>query len=162
MPKVENPHLIQIEFDGGRAQISQPEYELSADEWYRRRTDAFAQLRKAGGIPDEILDLVEHFKEQTLVEPYVVRPGEKVELRFGVKVLGPKDGEKGKNLEEMIAIGKRLHDDKLTEGMTASDALAFFLRMSLRELKHAEKNRKAAPVRSLGLAPRSLIAEIAM
>jgi hypothetical protein len=36
------------------------------------------------------------------------------------------------------------------------------LRIFLRELKHAEKNCKAAPVRTLNLVPRSLIAEIAM
>jgi hypothetical protein len=65
MPKIENPHLIEIELCGDRAKISQSEYELSADEWYRRRTEAFAQLRKIGSIPDELLDLVEHFKERS-------------------------------------------------------------------------------------------------
>jgi hypothetical protein len=48
MPKIENPHLIQIELDGQRAKISQGEYELSADEWYRRRAEAFAEIRKFG------------------------------------------------------------------------------------------------------------------
>jgi hypothetical protein len=166
MPKIENPHHIRIELDGQRAKISQGEYELSEDEWYRRRTEAFAQLReKVTGIPDEILELVEHFKGQTIVQPFVYRPGKKVELRFGVKVLGTQEGaDKAQRLAEMIAIGKRLHAEEAEEkeGMTASEALAFFLRMSLRELKHAEKNRKAAPVRTLGLVPRSLIAEIAL
>jgi hypothetical protein len=164
VPKIENPHHIQIELDGHRAKISQPEYELSPEEWYRRRTDAFAQLRKVGGIPDEILELVEDFEEQTLVQPFVYRPGKKVELRFGVKVLGAQDrADKAGRLAEMIAVGKRLHaEEEEKEGMTASEALAFFLRMSLRDLKHAEKSRTAAPVRTLNLTARSLIAEIAM
>ena len=62
MPKVKNRHHIQIELRGRRAKLSQPEYELSPDEWYRRRTDAFAQLRKFGGVPEELLQLVENFK----------------------------------------------------------------------------------------------------
>jgi hypothetical protein len=162
MPKIENPHHIQIALDGQRAKISQSEYELLPDEWYRRRTDAFAQLRRVGGIPDEIIELVEHFEEQTLVQPFVYRPGKKVELRFGVKVLGTQKGaDKAKRLAEMIAVGKRLHAEEREE-MTASEALAFLLRISLRALKHAEKSRRAAPVRTLNLAPRSLIAEIAM
>lgn len=163
VPKTDNLHHIQIELEGHRAKISQPEYELSPDEWHRRRTDAFAQLRKVDRIPDEILELVEHFKEQTLVQPFVYRPRKKVELRFGVKILATQDGaDKAHRLAEMIAVGKQLHDDQEEDGMTASEALAFFLRITLRELKHAEKNRRAAPVRTLKLAPRSLIAEIAM
>jgi hypothetical protein len=157
MPKMENPHLIHIELSGERAKISQSEYELSADEWHRRRTEAFAQLRKIGFIPDELLDLVEHFKEQTLVQPFVHRPTEKVELRFGVKV-----DDKQARSTEMMGANKRMQDDDQKEGMTASETLAFFLRIFLRELKHAEKNRKAAPVRTLKLVPRSLIAEIAV
>src|SRR5436190_20464088 len=86
MPKIENPHLIEIERCGDRAKISQSEYELSVDEWYRRRTEAFAQLRKVAFVPKELIDLVEHFKEQTRVRPFVYRPSEKMELWFGVKV----------------------------------------------------------------------------
>jgi hypothetical protein len=163
MPKIENPHLIEIELSGQRAKISQSEYELSADEWYRRRTEAFAQLRKVGFVPDELLDLVEHFKEQTLVQPFVYRPTEKLELRFAVKVAGGQaEGGKAQSFTEIMAAHKRMQGDDEKEGMTASETLAFLLRISLRELKHAEKNRKAAPVRTLNLVPRSLIAEIAM
>jgi hypothetical protein len=164
MPKIENPHLIEIELCGERAKISQSEYELSADEWYRRRTEAFAQLRKVGFIPGELLDLVEHFKEKALVQPFVYRPTEKVELRFGVKVPGKQEeGSKAQRFAEIMAAYKRMQDDDdEKEGMTASEALAFLLRIFLRELKHAERSRKAAPVRTLNLAPRSLIAEIAM
>jgi hypothetical protein len=46
--------------------------------------------------------------------------------------------------------------------MSASEALAFFLRLDLRALKHDQKMRQAAPVRTLNHVPRSLIAEIAM
>lgn len=143
MPKIANAHHIQIERHGDRAKVSQVEYETSAEEWYRRRTDAFAQLRKTRFIPDELLDLVEHFNERTLVEPFVYTlPTPEVALRFGVKIAGKQEDQK--------------------DGWTASETLAFMLRMMLRNLKHAERNRQGAPVRSLNLAPRSLIAEIAM
>jgi hypothetical protein len=165
MPKIKTPQHIQIEFRGDRAEISQNEYELSADEWYDRRTDAFAQLRKFGFIPTELLDLVENFKEQTIVKPFVYRPTDKVELRFGVKVL-PKQGMDGRTnrFAEMREIVRRMEENKKDnqDGMTSSEALAFFLRILLRELKEAERSRKAAPVRTLSLLPRSLIAEVAM
>jgi hypothetical protein len=173
MPKIENLHPFDIELVlaladlgaiklcGECDKVSQSEYELSPDEWYHRRTEAFAQLRKVGFIPGQLLDLVEHFKEQTLVQPFVYKPTEKVELRVGVKVLGKQ--EKGrKAFAEMLAAHKRMQDNDEKEGMTASETLAFLLRIFLRALKHAEKNRKAAPVRTLNLVPRSLIAEIAL
>jgi hypothetical protein len=69
-------------------------------------------------------------------------------------------------LADLQALQKRLHNraesEKAREGrLTASEALAFLLRINLRGLKDAEASRKA-PVRSLKLMPRSLIAEIAM
>ena len=86
-----------------------------------------------------------------------------MELRFGVKVLGnKKDGAKGQRSAEIMAAHRRMQDDDQKEEMAASEALAFLLRMFLRDLKHAEKSRNAAPVRTLNLVPRSLIAEIAM
>jgi hypothetical protein len=163
MPKIENPHHIQVELQGQRAQLSQSEYEPSPDDWNHQRREAFAQLRKVGFIPGELLDLVEHFEEQTLVQTFIYRPGEKVELRFGVKVLGSQEeGDNARRLAEMIAAHKRMQDDDHKEGMTASEALAHLLRILLRELRHAEKAHKAAPVRTMNLVPRSLIAEIAM
>jgi len=162
MPKIKNRHLIQIELRGRRAQISQPEYELSPDEWHRRRTDAFAQLREFGGIPEELLQLVENFNERRLVEPFVYRPGKEMVLRFGVKVL-PDKTNKTKRLAEMIATGKRINNEEPNKkGMSASEALAYILRIDLRDLKHKERERSAAPVGALNSVPRSLIAEIAM
>jgi hypothetical protein len=156
--------LGAIQLSGECDKVSQSEYyELSPDEWYRRRTEAFAQLRKVGFIPGQLLDLVEHFKEQTLVQAFVYKPTEKVELRVGVKVLGKQEeGRKARRLAEMPAAHKRMQDNDEKEGMTSSETLAFSLRVFLRVLKHAEKNRKAAPVRTLNLVPRSLIAEIAL
>jgi hypothetical protein len=79
-----------------------------------------------------------------------------------VKVAGEQEERsKTRRLAEMMAARKRTKDDEM-EGMTASEALAFLLRIFLRQLKNAERSRKAAPVRSLKLVPRSLIAEIAM
>ena len=161
MPKVKDRHHIHVELHGNEAEISQPEYELSADEWYRRRTDAFAQLRKFGGIPEELLQLVENFKEQGLVELFVHRPPNELALRLGVRVL-PVSADETKRLAEMVAIGKRINEELKENGMTASEALAFVLRMDLRALEHEERERHAAPVRTLNRIPRSLIAEIAM
>jgi hypothetical protein len=164
MPKIANAHHIQIERHGDRAKVSQVEYETSAEEWYRRRTDAFAQLRKTRFIPDELLDLVEHFNERTLVEPFVYTlPTPEVALRFGVKIAGKQEDRcNTKRFAELMAAHKRTQDDDEKDGWTGSETLAFMLRMMLRNLKHAERNRQGAPVRSLNLAPRSLIAEIAM
>jgi len=168
MPTVKNRHHIQLELRGRRANISQPEYEPSPDEWHRRRTDAFARLRKSGGIPEEVIELVENFNERTPVELFVYRADEEVALRFRAKVLKSKKDKskeaKTKQLDEMIAHGKRLRDEEKEKkkGMSASEALAFFLRIDLRALKQDEKEKKAAPVRTLNRVPRSLIAEIAM
>jgi hypothetical protein len=121
-------------------------------------TKALAALWKLDGKGRPLL-----VKEQTLVQPFVYRPTERVELRLGVKVADSQpDGGKARRFTEIMAAHKRMQDDDEKEGMTASEALAFLLRIFLRELKHAEKNRKAAPVRTLSLVPRSLIAEIAM
>ena len=160
MPKIENAHQIQIELHGDCAKVSQVEYELSAEEWNRRRADAFGKLRKVQFVPDELLELVEHFKERTLVEPFVYRlPMPKVALRFGVKIAAKQ--ERRDNARQRLA-DERVHDAEEKDAWTASEALAFMLRIMLRELKHAERSRQAAPVRSLNLVPRSLIAEIAM
>jgi hypothetical protein len=163
MPKVENPHHIYLDIEGQRVEITQSEYEPSLDEWDRRRTESFAQLRKAGFIPDELLDLVEKFKEQTPVKLSLYIAGEAVGFRFRAEVVGSQQqGDHAQYLAEMISAHKRILDDGNKEAMTASEALAYLLRMLLRELRNAEKSRKAAPVRTLKLVPRSLIAEIAM
>jgi hypothetical protein len=144
MPKARDAHLIQIKLHGRRAKISQPDYELSPDEWHRRRTEAFAQLRKFGGTPKELLQLVEEFRERDLVALFVFRAKNEVALRFGVKVL-PIKRDKAKRLAEMIATRKRLNSEPDRKGMSASEALAFFLRMDLRGLKHEERERSRGP-----------------
>jgi hypothetical protein len=164
MPKIENPHYLRVERRGDRVKVSQSEYELSLDEWCRRRTKAFAQLRKARFIPNELLDLVEGYKEQKLVQLFFGRPTKELAFHFSVKVAGnEKDGSNAnrKRLAKPMAANKRIEDAGGKDGMTASEALAFMLRMLLRILKHADKSREA-PVRKLNLAPRSAIAHIAM
>jgi hypothetical protein len=161
VPKVEDPRQIEIELDGQRAKIIESEYELSTDEWLRRRTEAFARLRKVGLIPHELLDLVENYGEQTLVELFLSKQEEGY-LRLGIKLRNESEEDAAATRAELMAAYKRLQTDDEGEKLTASEALAFFLRMDLRDLKHAEKNRNAAPVRTLNLVPRSLIAEIAV
>jgi len=128
MPKVKDRHHIKLEMRGRSVSFSRPEYDLSPDEWYRRRTDAFAKLRTFGGIPEEVLKLVEDFEERTPVKLFVYRPNEEVALRFRVKV-SRKKKDKTKRLAEMVDVGKRLHDEQKKRGMSAADALAFFLRI---------------------------------
>ena len=96
-----------------------------------------------------------------MVHPFVYRPAKRVELRFGVEIAEQqKKGDKGGRLLEPAL--NPTSDDSQGAKWTASETLAFLLRIALRGLKYAEKSRKAAPVRSLKLLPRSLIAEIAM
>jgi hypothetical protein len=163
MSRTEDRRFIYIETSGDGLEITQSEYEPSLEEWHHRRTNAFARLRKDGFIPEELLDLVEKFKEQTIVRLFGYRPAEKLELRLGIKVAeGQADRGKARRFAAAMAAPERKQDDEEKAGMTASETLAFFLRICLRDLKHAEKNRDAAPVRTLNLVPRSLIAEIAM
>jgi hypothetical protein len=164
MVKTEDLPLLEIARSRKGLSISLKEDEVSADEWNHIRTSAFTRLRNFGSIPHELLDLVEHFKERTAVQ-LVGRKISDDELRLGIKVLNDKTKNKKRNLmrglaELFTAHNRIMSEDKQTE-MTASDALAFYLSMSLRELKHAERTRKGAPVRTLKLIPRSLIAEIA-
>jgi hypothetical protein len=163
MVKTEDLPLIEIDLRGNRARISLKEDELSRNEWNHVKTSAFTRLRKDPFIPHELIDLVEHFKERTVVHLTVYRTGEA--LRFGIKAIGQKTKRTKRDtirrLAELWATHTRIQSDKKTNAMTASEALAFFLRMSLRQLKHAERTRDAAPVRALQLMPRSLLAEIA-
>jgi len=161
VPKVENCREIEIELDGQHAKIIQSEYELSPDQWLRRRTEAFARLRRVGSIPKKLLDLVENHNEQTLLELLLsIRSEGYMELE--IKVCNEQKEDVARTWAELMAAYKRLQTDDEVKEFTASEALAFFLRMELRDLKRAERNRKAAPVRTLNLVPRSLIAEIAM
>jgi hypothetical protein len=161
VPKVKDPLEIEIELDGQRAKIIQSEHELSAGQWLLRRTETFARLRRVGSIPNELLDLVENDREQTLVELVLSIPSAEY-LQLGIKVCNEQKEDQAHTWAELDAAYKRLQTDDEEEELTASEALAFFLRMHLRSLKRAERNRKAAPVRTLSLVPRSLMAEIAM
>jgi hypothetical protein len=112
-------------------------------------------------IPSELVDLVEHEAEQTRVQ-LVFRKVTTTDVETRIKIIG----EKIRHFADLQAFQKRVHSRAEKEwaekGLTASEMLAFLLRIHLRELKHAEGSRKAAPVRTLNLMPRSLIAEIAM
>src|SRR5262245_25384041 len=128
MPKLENAHLVQIELEDGRAKISQSEYDLSPDEWYRRRADAFAQLRRIGFIPNELLDLVERFRGQTLVHPFVYRPTKKMELRLGVEIAEQqKKEDKDRRLRGSKPALNPTSDASQGAKWTASETLAFLL-----------------------------------
>jgi hypothetical protein len=167
MVKIEDAHKIHLKMRGKRAELSLVEYEPSLDEWNHVRTAAFARLREDGFVPKELLDLVEHFEERTVIQPLSYKTADGAGLRLGIQVPGKKTkkttNEKIAEIREWVALGRRmLADDKKDKTeLTASEGLAFLLRICLRELKHAEKTRNAAPVRKQQLVPRSVIAEVA-
>jgi hypothetical protein len=159
MPKIKDPQDIQIRF----GKIIQDEYELPAHGWYDRRANVFAQLRKHGFIPAELLDLIEDCKDQTIVKPSFYKHTDGKDLRVLVKVDAKQEvGGRAAAVVEDVRTYKRLRESKNDkEGKTASEVLAFLLKVLLREVKEAEK-AKTLRVRKLGLVPRSLIAEVAM
>ena len=164
MIKIEDGAVIRFKMRGKHAEVSIAEPEYSLDEWDYIRTVAFARLRKGRPIPNELLDLVEHFEERTVVKPLFRKTADGTGITIGIKVPSKKTtktkGESITEIVEMIAVGKRLLTDDQKK-LTASEALAFFLIISLRELKYAEMMRQGAPVRTQQLVPRSVIAEVA-
>jgi len=124
-------------FDGTNFHFAGEEDELGPDDWLLARKEAFSKL-KGGGIPEEIVDLVENFKERSLVRLFPIgRDNEKGALKFGVSVVS----------------------DPANKGtLTASEALAILLRIRLRSLK---SHGLGAPVRRFRLLPRSLISGVA-
>jgi hypothetical protein len=147
MIKTEDLPLVRIRISDESADVSViEEPRLSLEEWKHVRDAAFAQLRKAVTIiPRELIDLVEGFDRRTLVQVVFSKTPDEAGLQFGIK----RTGKRKQNTDEQNAL-------------TASEALAYFLRTELRNLKYAEKKRKAAPVRRSKLVPRSVISEIAM
>src|SRR6516165_9897866 len=59
-----------------------------------------------------------------------------------------------------LTVGQRILDDGKYE-LTASEYLAFFLRICLRDLEYAVRRGNSAPVRTEKLVPRSVIAWVA-
>jgi hypothetical protein len=111
---------------------------VSFGQWWSARAAAFKRLREDEFIPPELIDLVEGSRGMTPVRTHYYK-GDDGGLRFSIK-----------------------RCRKKTRGsVTASEALAFFLRIMLRELKHGEKQRRA-PTRASKLVPRSVIGEIAL
>jgi hypothetical protein len=154
-------NAIKIGFQNGHLTMALDEHEIFFEEWIDRRKKAFSELRKNDSfIPAELIDLVENAKGQTPVRlcPIPVRDescpeSSTVGLRFGVKVIGPKP-------KQDVAAGNAETEENADE-ITAAEALAFFLRTLLRDLKVAEKESGAAPVRVGKLCSRSLIGQIA-
>jgi hypothetical protein len=164
MVKVEGTRLT-FKMSGNRAELSLAEHEYSLHEWDQVRTAAFARLRKDGFIPNELLDLVEHFNERTVVQPLFGKTADGAGITLGIKVPGKKTKKTEREIiaeiAEYIAVGKRrILDDRENE-LTASEALAFFLRICLRDLKYAVRRGNAAPVRTEKLVPRSVIGWVA-
>jgi hypothetical protein len=127
--------------------------QLPAEERDQRKRLAFSKLRKDRAIPRELIDLVERSDERSLVRLEVIhdRDGSRGVSRVRVRVIGFVDAPPAGKVET----------DEKKNAMTASEALAFALRLSLAELKRAERQR-ARPVRDLRRPSRSWIGEIAL
>jgi hypothetical protein len=164
MAKVEGTR-VRFKMSGNRPEFSlEVEHEYSLHEWDQVRTAAFTRLRADGFIPNELLELVEHFDERTVVQPFCRKTADGAGITLGIKV--PRKKTK-KTKREMVAeiakyivAGKRCLDD-CGNKLTASEALAFFLSICLRDLKYAVRRGEAAPVRTEKLVPRSVIAWVA-
>ena len=153
------PHSHRVV--GKRAKIELDEYEHGLEEWRERRSYVFARLREGGFIPHELIDLIENLRGNTRVQLQVYRQADPDCLRVAVKIVGkPKRGKARRQVQPVGATSRT--PDKRKQGKTASEAVAFLLRLTLRGIKYAEEARQAAPSRKLGLFPRSLIAEVAM
>src|SRR5262249_51204849 len=135
MVKIEDAHKIRLKMRGKRAELSLVEYEPSLDEWNHVRTAAFARLRQEGSIPNELLDLVEHFQERTLVQSFLYKTTDGAGFLIGVKVTRKKTKKTRRDIiakfAELLAAGKRIQADN-KKGMTASEHLAVLLRVCLR------------------------------
>jgi hypothetical protein len=165
MTKTEDLPLVRIRIHGKSGEVSLiEEPEPSLEEWNHIRTTAFAQLRKAETIiPHELIDLVERFEGRTLVQIFFYKTSDGTGLRFRMEPIDKKPKRDSMHRSaEITAKHKPVQNAEKQNLLTASEALAFFLRIVLRDLKYAEKKRKAAPVRTSNLVPRSVIAEIAM
>jgi hypothetical protein len=162
MIKTDELPLVHIDFHGDSSEVSLTERDISLEEWDYIRTAAFARLRKEGFIPDALIDLVESHKERSLVQTSFQKTSDKA-IRFRIERID-KEAKHDfvRRLAEIIAAQTRIENADQEKSLTASEALAFFLRINLRELKYAEKKHKPAPARTLKLVPRSVIAEIAM
>ena len=104
--------------------------------WIMSEPMTFDRLRKDMLFPNELLDLVERFEERTVVQPFVRKTPDGAGIAVVIKMPGEKTKKTKRDtvaeFAEMFAAGKRitLTEEKTT--LTASEALAFFLRISLR------------------------------
>ena len=132
---------LKIGLHGDQLTLSVPERNISTEELLRLRSAMFRKVRNCGCIPEAIIKLVEENQAETQVD-----------------VLCFKENVPGQSSPGMSFTAKS--SDSATS-VPAGEALAFFLRIRLSELKTAEKARVGAPVRQFNLMPRSLIAEMA-
>src|SRR5262249_4779968 len=116
MIKTEDLPLVRIRISGESADVSLiEEPRLSLEEWKHVRDAVFARLRRAATIiPHELIDLVEGLDGRVLVQVVVSKTPDGAGLQFGIK----RTGKRKKNTDEQ-------------DLLTASEALAFFLRIEL-------------------------------
>jgi hypothetical protein len=158
MPRAEDLSSYEITVDeNGVAKFKfVGEVDLDSREWEAMRKATFTKLRNRG-IPDELIDLVEHFEEQTDVTLYLFRAeGSDVALRFGIKANKKSRSERLAEFKELLKYRPE------NTPLTAGDALAVCLRIHVRSLRYGELKRSGAPVRASGLLPRSVIGETAL
>jgi hypothetical protein len=131
------------------------DYDVSIQDWTEARIAAFEKLRRANVIPDELIDAVETADPHQPVE-VALRSHNRPKSGLYIFTIKRTPNQAPKK-------SGRLRSQKMPKTcISASEALSLFLREALNDLRRAEGSRKAAPVRTLKLVPRSLIANLAM
>jgi hypothetical protein len=170
MVKTDYLPLVRIEIEGKRAKIGFAETlaTATAKDWQWRRTAAFDELRKKTRIPDTLISLVENLKERTPVSVTYNYYGESPLHPAGVFEMCVKvDNTEAMSVDladvlaKIEAAEERLKKYDEDKQWVASEALAFLLRMYLRNLKYREQT-SPAKARAANLLPRSTIAQIAL
>jgi hypothetical protein len=164
MIKPDDRPRIRVKIGGRHSEISLPERQISSEEWDYTRAATYAAVRKDPFIPPPLIDLVERFDERRPVKLFLNKTPEGGALQIEIKVPPKKKTKRGlvRELAQMAAARPRPQKLTSNESITASEALAFFLRIILRDLKYAKKKREGAPSLTLKLVPRSIIAEITL
>jgi hypothetical protein len=129
-----------------------------ADDWMERRQGNINVLRTKGNIPEVLLRLVDHFKERARVS--IMFRVEGGALKHEVIVAEQQPSNLVRDLAEILATQQRIEKKDEDDQMTASEALAYFLKLHLADLKDA-KRRGSPGARAGDRVPRSVIAEMA-
>jgi hypothetical protein len=143
-----NEPWFTLQLDGNEVVSVGGEHKPEVFYYFTKRLKSFSQLEEFGFVPNQLIELAKYGKTDKLVKLVLRRVRGTPGYRLRMKELDSHD------LWE-LRVGMR-------EQMSASAALALILRVMLQQLTNAQRAHAGSPVRAMGLAPKSLIGEIAM